>query len=112
MAANDLDLLSPKGRQAFVSDCKHEALRVDCFDETVDLCADGHHLYGLSTMLCVALPGILFGLSDFINYRGFSFGQLLGNPFLRDWPMGLKLLLVPFYLVLMVPLVMLLTIYK
>ena len=78
----------------------------------MDLCAHGHHLYGFSTIACVALPGLLFGLSDFINFKGFSFGRMLGNPMLRSWPFIIGVLVLPIYMVLMVPLVVLLTIYK
>ena len=76
------------------------------------MCANGHHLYGFSTIACVALPGILFGLSDFLNFKGFSLGRMLGNPFLRRWPMILKVLVLPIYLILMVPLVIFITSYK
>ena len=107
-----MNLLSPTGREAFVADCNHETLNVECIDDSIDLCANGHHLYGFSTITCVALPGILFGLSDFLNFKGFSFGRMLGNPFLRRWPMIFKVLVLPVYMILMVPLVIFITSYK
>ena len=112
VATNDLNLLSPTGREAFVADCNHETLNVECIDDSIDLCANGHHLYGFSTITCVALPGILFGLSDFLNFKGFSLGRMLGNPFLRRWPMIFKVLVLPLYMILMVPLVIFITSYK
>ena len=79
---------------------------------SIDLCANGHYLYGFITITCVALPGILFGVSDFLNFKGFSFGRVIENPFLRRWPMIIKLLVLPIYMILMVPLVIFITSYK
>ena len=79
---------------------------------SIDLCANGHYLYGFITITCVALPGILFGVSDFLNFKGFSFGRMSGNPFLRRWPMIIKLLVLPIYMILMVPFVIFITSYK
>lgn len=112
LAIKDLDLLSPSGRKAFVSGCKHETLKVECVDDSVDLCSQGHFLYGLCTIGCVALPGILFGLSDFFNFKGFSFGSFTDGPVLKSWPMLVKLVVLPLYMVFMVPFVIVLTIVK
>ncbi len=112
VATKDLDLLSPLGRKAFVSDCKHDYLRVDCVDFTEDLCSQGHYFYGLCIIACVALPGGLFALSDFFNYKGFTFGKLLCNPLLRKWPVLVKLPLLPIYVLFMIPSVIFVTIYR
>ena len=35
VATNDLNLLSPTGREAFVADCNHETLNVECVDDSI-----------------------------------------------------------------------------
>jgi len=112
VATNDLDLLSSSGRQTFVSECTHESLIVECIDTSVDLCSQGHYLYGLCTIACAALPGILFALSDFYNYKGFTFGRLLCNPSMRKWPLLIKLLVLPFYILMMIPSVIFVTLFS
>ena len=110
VATNDLKLLSSNGRQAFVSECKHESLLVECIDQSVDLCSQGHYLYGLCTLACVGLPGILFALSDFFNYQGFTFGKLLQSPIMRKWPVIIKILVLPIYMIFMIPLLIVMTV--
>ena len=112
MATNDLDLLSSRGRQTFVSECNHDSLTVECVDKSVDLCSHGHYLYGFCTIACAALPGILFALSDFSNYKGFTFGRLLCNPAMRKWPLLIKLLVLPIYILMMIPSVVFVTIFR
>ena len=112
LATSDLDLLSPQGRVAFVSQCQHKSLKVDCIDRSVDICPQGHLLYGISTIACVALPGILFAMSDFIYYKGFSFGRLFGGPYFRSWPLLIKLILLPAYVVFMIPFIIVITVVQ
>lgn len=112
LATNDLNLLSPSGRSAFVSDCKHDILKVECVDRSIDLCSQGHYLYGLCTIACVALPGVLFALSDFYNFKGFTFGKLLCNPAMRKWPFLIKFLVLPIYMIVMIPGVIFATIFR
>ena len=108
----DLDLLSSTGRSKFVSQCRHKSLHIECIDETVDLCSNGHYHYGLAVLGICAVPGILFAISDYINYRGFTFGKLLGNPILRNWPAIFKLILLPVYAAFMAPFIVLVTLYS
>ena len=73
----------------------------------------GHYWYGLFTIACVALPGFLFALSDFSNYKGFTFGRLLCNPAMRKWPIMIKLVLVlPIYIIMMIPAVIFVTLFR
>ena len=102
LATDDLDLLSSTGRSKFVSQCRHKSLHIECIDDTVDLCSNGHYYYGICILAICAIPGILFAVSDYINYRGFTFGKLLGNPMLRNWPGIIKLVLLPVYAAFMV----------
>ena len=74
--------------------------------------SQGHYLYGLCTIACAALPGILFALSDFYNYKGFTFGRLLCNPSMRKWPLLIKLLVLPFYILMMIPSVIFVTLFR
>ena len=102
LATEDLDLLSSTGRSKFVSQCRHKSLHIECIDDTVDLCSNGHYYYGICILAICAIPGILFAVSDYINFRGFTFGKLLGNPMLRNWPGIIKLVLLPVYAAFMV----------
>ena len=78
------------------------SLHIECIDDTVDLCSNGHYYYGICILAICAIPGILFAVSDYINFRGFTFGKLLGNPMLRNWPGIIKLVLLPVYAAFMV----------
>ena len=110
LATNDLDLLSSTGRSKFVSQCTHQSLHIECIDDTVDLCSHGHYYYGICILAITAVPGILFAVSDFMNFYGFTFGKLLGNPILRKWPVIIKLIILPMYAVFMVPFIVVVTV--
>lgn len=112
LATNDLDLLTAQGRSAFASECTHESLQVECIDTSVDLCPYGHLLYGLATVAAMALPGLLFGLSEFAHHRAFRFGGLFGRMLGQEWPLIIKLLILPLYVAIMIPLVVIATIFQ
>lgn len=98
------------GRQAFLQGCSFSVLEVRCVDNSVDLCPNGHLAYGLATLAVVALPGALFALSAFVGHGG---GFVLLNwdkTYGCDWILPLKLIFLPFYIVLMIILVVPLTV--
>jgi hypothetical protein len=57
----------------------HEHLEIDCVDESEDLCPNGHLQYGLVTIGPVALPGILFALSEFFHHHAFRYSTSGSN---------------------------------
>ena len=79
----DLDLLSPEGREerihSLLSKCHKDQLHVHCEDDSLDLCPQGHLLYGLVTLGAMAFPGILLALSEFKHFKAFRFGLLFGR---------------------------------
>lgn len=51
--------------------CSHDHLEVKCADTSEDLCPYGHIHYGLLTLLILAVPGMLFGYSEFMHFKAF-----------------------------------------
>jgi hypothetical protein len=47
--------------------------------------------YGLVTIGPVALPGILFALSEFFHHRAFRFGGIFGRLVGQNWSFPVKL---------------------
>ena len=104
------DLTSKEGRADFLGNCSMPRLDVDCVDDTLDLCPNGHLAYGLATIFVVVLPGLLFALSSFAKHRAFVLIDI-DKPYGKNMNLAAKLLTFPFYAVLMVPLVMITTTY-
>ena len=114
-------LLTEEGRSNFARNCSMKKLSVSCHDTTIDLCPNGHLMYGTATACVLALPGIIFAVSEFLYYRSFKFaGVIFGtvmnvngvskpptkNSFSLSW------LLLPFYIVVMIPFIVVATIYQ
>ena len=114
--AQDLDLFAggdpAKAMAALASNCTHSRLVVHCEDRTVDLCPGGHLVYGLATLALLALPGMLLAVSAFVHFRCFRFGMLGGRMYGQGWGKAARLVLLPLYVVAMVPLVVVITVVQ
>ena len=114
-------LLTEEGRSNFARNCSMKKLSVSCHDTTIDLCPNGHLMYGTATACVLALPGIIFAVSEFLYYRSFKFaGVMLGTVMSVNGVskpptkslFSLSWLLLPFYIVVMIPFIVLATIYQ
>ena len=66
-------LLTEEGRSSFARNCSMKQLSVSCRDTTIDLCPNGHLMYGTATACVLALPGIIYAISEVLHYRYFRF---------------------------------------
>ena len=107
-------LLTEQGRSNFADNCHMSKLRVACRDASIDLCPNGHLLYGTATAFILALPGIIYAISEFLHYRNFCFARVFGkyNSIDRQHHSPLWFLLLPFYMICMIPLVLIATVYQ
>ncbi|TRY78633.1 hypothetical protein TCAL_14430 [Tigriopus californicus] len=92
--------------------CVHDRLKVKCEDKTKDLCPNGHLYYAILTLISLAVPGALFAITEFCHFKSFRFGSLFGSLYGVDMSPALKWLLLPFYIVIMIPLKFLITIVQ
>ena len=109
-------LLTEQGRSNFTSHCSMKQLSVACRDTSIDLCPNGHLLYGTATACVLALPGIIYAISEFLHYRYFRFAEMFGfskitNGLSRAHP-GTSFCFLPIYVVLMIPLIVFATVYQ
>ncbi|QQP51111.1 Uncharacterized protein FKW44_012351, partial [Caligus rogercresseyi] len=104
------DLLTHEGRSHFLSSCSKTNYSVHCINRKTDLCPNGHISYGVLTLAAMAVPGILFGLSEFFHFKHFRFGELkvMG----REWSLVLKLMILPLYVFVMIPFFFFISIWK
>ena len=107
-------LLTEEGRSNFARNCSMNQLSVSCRDTSIDLCPNGHLLYGTATACVLALPGIIYALSEFLHYRCFRFAEVFGNSSDRKGSISFlfSILLLPFYIVLMIPFIVVATLYQ
>jgi hypothetical protein len=110
--AKELNLMSSNGRSAVLSQCAHDVLDIKCEDDTVDLCPNGHLLYGLITLMTIFSPGLAFGFSEFMHFKAFRFGSLFGKMYGQDWNRLAKWAMLPVYLIIMQPLTIVITIFS
>ena len=126
--AQELNLLDESTRDQsmaqLASQCTHRKLAVHCEDPSVDLCPSGHLIYGLVTLGILLLPGAVFAVSEFLHRRAFGFGgalrkggeknkeddeeRVLGQNLNRV----VKFALLPFYVVVMAPLAIFVTVLQ
>ena len=97
----DLDLVKDSTRQArlqqIMSRCNLDRLAIACRDNEVDLCPNGHLNYGLIKILLLALPGVLYALSEVWHMRSFGFGGVVKEAKGVDLPGWAFALCVPVY---------------
>ena len=114
-------LLTEEGRSNFARNCSMKKLSVSCHDTTIDLCPNGHLMYGTATACVLALPGIIFALSEFLYYRSFKFAGVIFGTVMNvngvskpptKSSFSLSWLLLPFYIVVMIPFIVVATIYQ
>ena len=115
-------LLTEEGRTNFARNCSMNQLSVSCRDTSIDLCPNGHLLYGTATACVLALPGIIYAISEFLHYRYFRFAEVFGNsrsahdhskPSNKSSVSFIfSILLLPFYIVLMIPFIVVATLYQ
>jgi hypothetical protein len=60
----------------------------------------------------VALPGILFALSEFFHHHSFRFGGIFGRLVGQSWSWPIKIFFLPFYVLIMIPLIIVITVYQ
>ena len=112
------NLLTQEGRSSFAHSCSMKTLSVTCRDTSINLCPNGHLLYGTATACVLALPGIIYAISEFLHYRYFRFADVFGasRNSKTNSPGGLSFsfncLLLPVYIVIMIPLIVVATIYQ
>ena len=75
------NILEPQGRSALAGNCSMELLSVKCVDNTIDLCPNGHVTYGLATACILLLPGVIYGVSEFLHLKSFSLGNVFWEVF-------------------------------
>ena len=110
----ELGLLDESSRPAVIAElsskCAHDRLKVSCQDSSVDLCPNGHLMYALLTFLPFFQPGIMLAVSEFKFYKAFRFGALFGKMFGQNLNRVFKYMLLPLYILLMIPLKVVITI--
>ena len=96
-----------------------QRLSVSCHDTTIDLCPNGHLMYGTATACVLALPGIIYALSEFLYYRSFKFADVIAGTVMNGASkpptkasFSITWLLLPFYIVMMIPFIFIATIYQ
>ena len=114
-------LLTEEGRTNFARNCSMKRLSVSCHDTTIDLCPNGHLMYGTATACVLALQGIIYALSEFLYYRSFKFAKVMvgtimnvkgvSKPSTKE-SFSITWLLLPIYIVLMIPFIVVATIYQ
>ena len=116
-------LLTEEGRSNFARNCSMNQLSVSCRDTSIDLCPNGHLLYGTATACVLALPGIIYAISEFLHYRYFRFAEVFRNseiahdhskPPSRKGSVSilLSILLLPIYIAFMIPFIVVATVYQ
>ena len=112
-------LLTEEGRSNFARNCSMQRLSVSCHDTTIDLCPNGHLMYGTATACVLALPGIIYALSEFLYYRSFKFADVIAGTVMNGASkpptkasFSITWLLLPFYIVMMIPFIFIATIYQ
>ena len=114
-------LLTEEGRSSFAHSCSMKKLSVVCRDTSIDLCPNGHLLYGTATACVLALPGIIFAISEFLHYRYFRFAEVFqlsttangdAHPKGSSLSFSFSCFLLPFYIVIMIPFIAIATVYQ
>ena len=114
-------LLTEEGRSSFARSCSMKKLSVVCRDTSIDLCPNGHLLYGTATACVLALPGIIFAISEFLHYRYFRFAEVFqlsttsngdAHPKGSSLSFSFSCFLLPFYIVIMIPFIAVATVYQ
>ena len=112
------NLLTEEGRSNFANNCSMKKLHIACRDTSINLCPNGHLLYGTATACILALPGIIYAISEFLYYRNFRFAGIFDrykstkaspNPKHHS---SLSFLLLPIYILFMIPFIVIATIYQ
>ena len=110
------NLLTEEGRSNFAGNCSMKHLSVACRDTSIDLCPNGHLLYGTATACVLALPGIIYAISEFLHYRHFRFADMFSlsansKSSTRTSQVS-SLFLLPIYIIIMIPLIVVATVYQ
>jgi len=114
-AASKLQLLKPEVQQQFISSCTQQQFKIQCKD-TQDRCPSGHIVLGLACLLPLIFPGLIYAISTILHYRGTLLQCGIGKPFnLPKTKIDLSsawVLLLPIYLVFMIPWTLILIVYR
>merc|ERR1719186_916416 len=109
-------LLEPEAQEKLIHGCTSQQLDISCRDEINDVCPMGHLFLGLASLAPLLIPGLLYSLTTFLHYRGDLMQCGVGKPFnipsakldrLSAW-----LILLPLYLLFMIPWTLLLILYR
>ncbi|CAB4065475.1 unnamed protein product, partial [Lepeophtheirus salmonis] len=103
-------MLDTEGRFRFLKQCSRQNFTIKCINHEKNLCPSGHISFGLLTLAAMAVPGILFGISEFVHFKHFRFGdfKVLG----LQWSFMVKIMVLPLYVTVMIPFFFFITIWN
>merc|ERR1711892_1174305 len=109
-------MLEPETQEKLIQGCTSQQLDISCRDEINDVCPMGHLFLGLASLAPLLIPGLLYSLTTFLHYQGDIMQCGVGKPFnipsskldrLSAW-----LILLPLYLLFMIPWTLVLIVYR
>merc|ERR1712106_329254 len=109
-------MLEPETQEKLIHGCTSQKLDISCRDEINDVCPMGHLFLGLASLAPLLIPGLLYSLTTFLHYQGDIMQCGVGKPFnipsskldrLSAW-----LILLPLYLLFMIPWTLVLIVYR
>jgi len=114
--AGNLTLTSPEGQQKLIASCTQESIQISCVDKSKDVCPWGHLFLGAASLAPLAVPGILYSMSCLFHYRGTLMQCGIGKPFTMPSTrldfVAAWILLLPLYLLFMIPWTLCIIIYR
>lgn len=112
MVSDVKPLMESSTQEAVITNCTRQGVHIQCHDHNNDLCENGQILLGVATLAPLLVPGILYSITSFLHYKGDVLQCGVGKPLELPLPRVVWIILLPIYIIIMVPWTLLLIIYR